>query len=622
MAQTRGKATVQPPSNGAVQLTLEQLLDQNPNQPVEWRFEPEDIGGELIGIISKGLYPDPLDCIREYVQNSVDGRAKEVTIKITGNSVIIKDDGLGMAIGDLRQARQLGISTKSQAENVGFRGIGIYSGFDICNRLLVTTKRPGEAKARILEFQFGEMKAQLKAERDSQSVRTPLTKLLSKHTHFRQEEDQVDRHYTIVQMEELSRVHIGQIADHEQLRAYMLHNLPIDFADHFPYKDQINSQLENHVPGYNAIRVKLVTDFAPPEVIVRPNIPNLSEPIMGIIPNADGKKIAYYWACYHAKGGELPDEYEDYRRLVYKVKGFTIGNRSRLREHFTTARGTLYYWCTGEVYVIDENVTPNAARNDFEASPEKLQLETAVGDTLRNLNTTVSRFQEQNNADKEFEKASAYLDEVEKKIANFTLNNCKDAHQSLERYLYSLPKKQKKTTLDANFAQETIRRTETLRDRVRQMIDHPDKPTPQSAANSPSSPGTVPPTPPPSPRPVAPAMKPALVPSASSSGTVSSVVAPTPPARNDTPLQPLAHNSIPSQPPTSKSVPSLQSTKTLLQVFEQSGFDIGGSCTQLLQIIDKSLSSVLAKETYERVLGDLEAQLEYEVTGEIEPEDE
>lgn len=622
MAKTRGKATVQTSSNEAVQLTLEQLLNQNPNQPVEWEFEPEDIGGELIGIISKGLYPDPLDCIREYVQNSVDGRAKEVTIKITGNSVIIKDDGLGMAIGDLRQARQLGISNKSQAENVGFRGIGIYSGFDICNRLLVTTKRAGEAKARILEFQFGEMKAQLKAERNSQSARTPLTKLLSKYTHFRQEDDQVDRHYTIVQMEELSRVHIGQIADHEQLRTYMLHNLPIDFADNFPYKDQINSQLENHVPGYNAIRVKLMTDFAPPEVIVRPNIPNLSEPIMSIIPNADGKKIAYYWACYHAKGGELPDEYEDYRGLVYKVKGFTIGNRSRLREHFTTARGTLYYWCTGEVYVIDENVTPNAARNDFEASPEKLQLETAVGDTLRNLNATVSRFQEQNNADKEFEKASAYLDEVEKKITNFTLNNCKEAHQSLERYLYSLPKKQKKTTLDANFAQETIRRTETLRDRVRQMIDHPDKPTPQPAANSPSSTGTITPTLPPSPRPTAPVMKPSLVPSTSSSGTASNVVAPSPPARTDTILQPLAHRSAPSQTPAPKSVPPLQSTKTLLQVFEQSGFDTGGSCTQLLQIIDKSLSSVLAKETYERVLGDLEAQLEYEVTGEIEPEDE
>ena len=602
MAKIRGKVTVQPSNDGATQLTLEQLLDQQPNQSVEWEFVPEDIGGDLIGIISKGLYPDPLDCIREYVQNSVDARAKNVTIKITGNSVIIADDGMGMAVGDLRQARQLGLSNKSQAENVGFRGIGIYSGFDICNRLLVTTKRAGEAKARILEFHFGEMKAQLKAERDAQSTRTPLTRLITKYTHFRQEDDQVDRHYTIVQLEELSKVHIGQLADHEQLRAYMLHNLPIDFADHFPYKDQINSQLENHVPGYNAIRVKLVTDFAPPEIIVRPNIPNLSEPIMGIIPNADGKKIAYYWACYHAKGGELPDEYADYRGLVYKVKGFTIGNRSRLREHFTTARGTLYYWCTGEVFVIDENVTPNAARNDFEASPEKLQLETAVGDTLRDLNATVARFQKQNNADKEFEKASKYLDEVEKKIASFNLRECKEAHQFLERSLYSLQEKQKKTTLDANFVQETIRRTERLRDRVRQMIDYPDEPATQSTANRPSSAGTVSPILPLPSRPAAPATKPVSVPSASSSERGPSAVSP----------QPLAPNSV----------LSLQPTKTLLQVFEQSGFDISGSCTQLLQIVDRSLSSVLAKETYEQVLGDLEARLEYEVTGEIELEDE
>ena len=303
MTKKSGNVTLQPPPDRPTQLSLEELLDQQPNQPVEWEFGADDIGGDLIGILSKGLYPDPLDCIREYVQNAVDARAKTVTIKITGNSVTIKDDGLGMAVGDLRQARQLGLSNKSQAENVGFRGIGIYSGFDICNRLLITTKRAGEAKARILEFQFGEMKAQLKAERDAHATRTSLTRLITKYTHFRQEDDQVDRHYTIVQLEELSKVHIGQLADHAQLRAYMLHNLPIDFADNFPYKEQINSQLESHVPGYNAIRVKLVTDFAPPEVIVRPNIPNLSEPIMGIITNTDGREVAYYWACYHAKGG-------------------------------------------------------------------------------------------------------------------------------------------------------------------------------------------------------------------------------------------------------------------------------------------------------------------------------
>ena len=29
----------------------------------------DDIGGELIAILSKGLYTNPLDCLREYAQN-------------------------------------------------------------------------------------------------------------------------------------------------------------------------------------------------------------------------------------------------------------------------------------------------------------------------------------------------------------------------------------------------------------------------------------------------------------------------------------------------------------------------------------------------------------------------
>ncbi len=588
------------------QLALFELLDKQPNQSVEWTFVPDDIGGELLGILSKGLYPDPLDCIREYVQNSVDAKAKNVTIKITGNSVMISDDGMGMDLGGLVQARRLGLSTKSRAENVGFRGIGIYSGFDICNRLVVTTKTVGEAKARVLEFDFGEMKALLKAERDAQSLRTSLTKLLSKYSHFKQEDDQVDRHYTIVQLEELSRVHIGQLADHERLHTYILHNLPIDFADNFPYKDQINSQLENHVPGYNAIRVKLVTDFAPPEIIVRPNIPNLREPIMSLVHNADGKKIAYYWACLHAKGEGIPDEYAEYRGLVYKVKGFTIGNRSPLRVYFTTAKGTLYYWYTGEVYVIDENVIPNAARNDFEASQEKLQLEAAVGEEMRELNKAAVKFQEQKNADKDFENVSDYLDEVEKKVGSYNPKQCSDAHLQLERHLDNLRKKQKKTTFDHNFVQETLQRAEKLKTTVRQMIDHPEEFSNQSTVSKPSSVDIIPPlsTAKPPSAPTAPTPKPSLT-------------APTSPAE-PTP------NAAPPPEPTPDVAPPPRPTpkKTLMQVFEQSGLDISGSCTQLIQVIDKSLSSVLGRETYERVLDDLEARLDYEVTGEVESEDE
>ena len=109
MARPHAKTSIIDPS----QTTLWELLDKQPNQPVEWSFVPDDIGGELLGILSKGLYPDPLDCIREYVQNSVDAKAKNVTIKITGNSVMISDDGMGMDLDELVQARRLGLSIKS-----------------------------------------------------------------------------------------------------------------------------------------------------------------------------------------------------------------------------------------------------------------------------------------------------------------------------------------------------------------------------------------------------------------------------------------------------------------------------------------------------------------------------
>lgn len=59
------------------------------------------IGGELLNILSKGLYTNPLDAIREYVQNSIDANANEVEIQITGNSVWILDWGDGMARDEL-----------------------------------------------------------------------------------------------------------------------------------------------------------------------------------------------------------------------------------------------------------------------------------------------------------------------------------------------------------------------------------------------------------------------------------------------------------------------------------------------------------------------------------------
>jgi HSP90 family molecular chaperone len=76
----------------ATQLKFE-LID---GKFVQVPMEETDIGGELLPILSKGLYTEPIHCVREYIQNSVDAGATRATLKLTRNSVVIHDDGRGM----------------------------------------------------------------------------------------------------------------------------------------------------------------------------------------------------------------------------------------------------------------------------------------------------------------------------------------------------------------------------------------------------------------------------------------------------------------------------------------------------------------------------------------------
>ncbi|MBK9711405.1 MAG: ATP-binding protein [Kouleothrix sp.] len=122
---------------------LDQQLSRENGKLLPLQLSTDDIGGALLAILSRGLYTKPLDCIREYVQNAVDAQASGVTIKITGNSVTIFDEGTGMNLQDLLQARQFGLSLKSISDFVGFRGIGIYSGFDLVDGFVLLVQRRG-----------------------------------------------------------------------------------------------------------------------------------------------------------------------------------------------------------------------------------------------------------------------------------------------------------------------------------------------------------------------------------------------------------------------------------------------------------------------------------------------
>ena len=71
-----------------------------------------DIGAEIISILTKGMYQDPRDAIREYIQNAVDANSQNIKVKIRQNTITVDDDGIGMTHKTLRKALRVGVSPK------------------------------------------------------------------------------------------------------------------------------------------------------------------------------------------------------------------------------------------------------------------------------------------------------------------------------------------------------------------------------------------------------------------------------------------------------------------------------------------------------------------------------
>jgi hypothetical protein len=416
---------------------LAEQLSTPDGKPVPLPLSSDDIGGELIAILSKGLYTNPLDCLREYGQNAVDARATTITIKITGNTVMIFDDGVGMGLAELLEAKKFGLSPKSITQHVGFRGIGIYSGFDLCRRLVVTSTRAG--KVYRLAFEFAKMKEQLEKERNTpNAARSSLIALLSAHTTIAYVDDRpTEDHDTSVELRDIQPEHIALMSDRRRLREYLLQNLPIAFAPSFAYGQAIDTRLREMVPGYSPIMVKLQLDGQPEEIVQKYGpthkqladytadpertskpVPaldlSLAQPIFREVRNSAGQTVAFYWGCLNQKRARLePNEDKpQFEGFIYKVKGFSIGDRDKLRGLFP--RPQLYPWFSGEVYVVDATVVPNAERNDFETGASKNALEVALLNDFRTaLKPAAEKFQARAKAEEVVLKQQKAIDALE-----------------------------------------------------------------------------------------------------------------------------------------------------------------------------------------------------------------
>ena len=380
------------------------------------QLESWEIGGELLDILSRGLYSDAKDALREYVQNGVDAKAQNIWITIDGGQAVIRDDGHGMNDEGIRAARRFGMSNKSPNEMVGYRGIGIYSAFGICEEMTITSRQAGMPYSVGWRFEFGQMRRLLEADKTAE-VRQGigLPELLFQYTQLFTEPylGDVTDQFTVVEIDGLDQEYVAQLNDAAEVNDYLLSTIPVAFAPH-GYGEAINKWLSESV-HLNPVRISLTIADNNGFDVTPPIASEVFAEEFDRIDGPDGTPLALVWYALATNGRQLPSyDGSALGGFLLKIKGFTLGDRLALKPLWPAVGGrTLYHHYTGEVHVLDAaRLYPNAARDDLESTEYRQRFLKSASDFFDPLSRKARLMQAKARAERLLEGIDAAINQL------------------------------------------------------------------------------------------------------------------------------------------------------------------------------------------------------------------
>ncbi len=364
------------------------------------QFDHNFIGSNLMEIITSGLYDGNLNCVREYVQNSIDAKAKciDVYFENEGNDLIIKDNGKGMDKDELTHALGIGLSNKSD-EDVGWRGIGIWSGVPVCKRIVIITKKEKHWKYRI-EIDNNIIRSYLGSGTAISDILTNSTGEIEEIELGGDESLEKD-HYSEIRLENILNTQRDVFTNNE-IKTYMSHVLPSPLNDKdFSLAAEVNKWLEENKVHFPDIQIK----FNGEQIFRPPTKDDLFFPCVIKKPfKVNGEVVAVGWFVSANKNAKLESQNKG---LFFKKKGFTIGTETLVKNLYL---GTYHEWQYGEIHIISKNIIENAARNNFELNSGLVsEFLDDVGDYVKTIES-VNKYQSDKNIGEKVSKAAALLD--------------------------------------------------------------------------------------------------------------------------------------------------------------------------------------------------------------------
>ncbi len=394
------------------------------------RITKHDIGAEIISILTRGMYPDPRDALREYVQNGVDAGAKHIGIKIRSNTIAIMDDGEGMDENVMRDAIRVGISDKNPHAEVGFRGIGIYSAFHLCDELRIYSRTEKDDTPRVLLFNFKSMRDLLEKQQLDRVNGTITAKelvdlqaILQDNIRLRalRANDFVQQG-TRVEMFGLEPSFFQSLSRFEEVADYLRQVVPLHFdPDHFKWAKRIEKKIRDtcaqHGTRLNLVSLKLQVNKKT-ESLFRPYRDDLfgGDPLRPVFREVKSRHefFGVVWGCLNPVRKKIQDRH--LRGFLLTKQGFALGRRTDMARHFGK-RTTYFDRYIGEIIVVEPGLLPNAARTDFEHSAMRTSFYEALASVAAGYNEKADEHQELTKGDDVLDAAIDRITEIEKTIA-------------------------------------------------------------------------------------------------------------------------------------------------------------------------------------------------------------
>lgn len=367
------------------------------------------VGKYTLESLTTGMYIDPFIIYREYIQNSTDSideavkkgfinydQSKiQIDVDNKENRIIIEDNGIGISSSNsYKVLTDIGNSTKKISNNRGFRGIGRLGGLSYCKRLVFETSYPGESEKSIVIFdavKLSELLVPGKYEEYS------MTDVINEATSFNKKKECSEKHYFKVTLEGV--IERFKLTHLERVEEYLIQVAPIPFdLKKFKHGGKLNNRLNelniNEV-FYNIYLGKTENEF---KQIFKPYktrfLADMNKKIIDEIKDIDikeirndyeGKIIALVWygKC-NLLGTVLDNRVKGFRM---RKSGILVSDRFLLNKLFKEER--FNGWIQGEIIVLDENIIPNARRDDFEKNDAYLYLLEQLKDITKEISNEI-----------------------------------------------------------------------------------------------------------------------------------------------------------------------------------------------------------------------------------------